>query len=65
MTQFETTFEQPIPDGRAEGEMLCETKGCKEQATTWCPLCQMLLCAEHDELTPRRMHDCLVGPADS
>lgn len=64
LPRFETRLEQPIPDGRAEGDMSCERKACQQQAATWCPLCEKLLCQEHDELTPRRMHDCLAGPAD-
>jgi len=62
---FETRLEQPIPDGRAEGEMRCEQPGCKQAATTWCPLCEKLLCKTHDELWPNRLHDCLRGPADA
>jgi len=61
---FETTLEQPIPDGRAEGDLSCMQGDCVEDATTWCPLCEKLLCAEHDELAPRRMHDCLAEAAD-
>ena len=62
---FETTLEQPVPDGRAEGDMLCEQKDCAGQAATWCPLCDKLLCNDHDELVAERMHDCLSGPADA
>lgn len=61
---FETKLEQPVPDGRAAGEMLCEQRDCWRQAATWCPLCDKLLCQEHDELVAQRMHDCLSGPAE-
>lgn len=61
---FETKLEQPVPDGRAVDEMRCTQGDCQRDALTWCPLCEKLLCQEHDELTPRRMHDCLAGPAD-
>jgi hypothetical protein len=43
--------------------MMCEQGRCRHEAVTWCPLCEKLLCAEHDELTPRRMHDCLGSTA--
>lgn len=61
---WEKGFEQPIPDGRFEHAMDCERDGCDADAVTWCPLCQKVFCQRHDELTPRRMHDCLAGPAD-
>ena len=64
MSAFETTLEQPVPDGRAEGEMVCQQGECERQAATWCPLCDKLLCKEHDELVAERMHDCLREPAD-
>lgn len=42
---------------------LCQQSRCTRDWQTYCPLCERLLCLEHDELTPRRMHDCLRGPA--
>lgn len=63
-TSFDTRFEQPEHDGRAVDEMLCQRDDCAREAVTWCPLCEKLLCRVHDELTPRRMHDCLGAPAD-
>jgi hypothetical protein len=42
----------------------CQQFGCREEAVTWCPLCRSMFCQRHDELYPRRMHDCLRGPAD-
>ena len=41
----------------------CEQPGCTREVQTWCPLCEKLLCLEHDPLTPSRRHDCLAGPA--
>lgn len=43
----------------------CQQSGCKREFLTWCPLCEKRLCQEHDELVPRRMHDCLSGPKDA
>lgn len=42
----------------------CQQRACLAEYVTWCPLCAKLLCQRHDELTPRRKHDCLAGPAD-
>jgi hypothetical protein len=42
----------------------CQQRGCRDESVTWCPLCEKSLCQRHDELTPRRMHDCMGGPAD-
>lgn len=53
-----------IPDTRDVPEV-CEQGECEAGVTTWCPLCDKFLCAEHDELGARRMHDCLAGPADA
>jgi len=47
-----------------EVPVLCQARGCERVPETWCPLCTQFLCAEHDELTPRRRHDCLGEPAD-
>jgi hypothetical protein len=62
---FEQRFEQPEHDGRALGEMMCVQADCDQEAQTWCPLCDKLLCLKHDELTPARCHDCIGGPADA
>jgi predicted nucleic acid binding AN1-type Zn finger protein len=43
----------------------CQQFGCKRSAATWCPLCRAYFCHEHDELYPRRKHDCLRGKADA
>lgn len=43
---------------------LCEQASCWQEWVTYCPLCTKLLCQRHDELVPRRWHDCLAGPAD-
>jgi hypothetical protein len=42
----------------------CQQRQCSERAETWCPLCRSFFCKTHDELYPRRMHDCLRGKAD-
>jgi len=47
----------PVPE-------TCQREGCARAVETWCPLCNLFLCADHDQLTPQRMHDCLSGPAD-
>jgi hypothetical protein len=44
---------------------LCQQSRCQQDWATYCPLCLRLLCREHDELYPRRRHDCLKGPADA
>jgi hypothetical protein len=49
---------EPVPE-------YCQVSGCTQAVETWCPLCSLFLCAEHDELTPQRMHDCVGGPADA
>ena len=43
---------------------LCEQPGCQRAVETWCSLCERFLCQVHDELYPRRMHDCLRGRAE-
>jgi hypothetical protein len=43
---------------------VCEQRGCREWAQTWCPLCERYLCTYHDELLVERRHDCLGGRAD-
>ena len=43
---------------------VCEQPGCGEAVETWCSLCERFYCAEHDELYPRRKHDCLKGRAE-
>jgi hypothetical protein len=43
---------------------LCQQFGCSQTAETWCPLCRAMFCQKHDELYPRRLHDCLRGLAD-
>ena len=43
---------------------LCQQFGCNEPVETSCPLCRGVFCHEHDELYPRRRHDCLRGKAD-
>jgi hypothetical protein len=56
----------PAPDAAPYVDLMwCEQPWCKQVSVTYCPLCEKLLCREHDELTPRRMHDCLTGPADA
>jgi len=45
--------------------ILCEQFGCDQPVETWCPLCRAFFCARHDELYPRRMHDCLRGKAEA
>lgn len=52
-----------IPEDRDVPDV-CEQGDCQAGVTTWCPLCGLFLCAEHDELVPNRMHDCLGGRAD-
>ena len=47
----------PVPE-------FCQQWACNRPVETWCPLCRAYLCAIHDELYPRRMHDCLKGKAD-
>ena len=47
----------PVPE-------FCQQWACNRPVETWCPLCRAYLCAIHDELMPRRMHDCLKGKAD-
>jgi len=47
----------PVPE-------LCQQFGCRQQVQTWCPLCRAYLCDDHDELYPRRRHDCLRGRAE-
>lgn len=42
----------------------CQQFGCRQPVQTWCPLCRSYFCAEHDELYPRRRHDCLRGKAE-
>jgi len=42
----------------------CQQFGCTQAVETWCPLCRSFFCHAHDELYPRRRHDCLRGPAD-
>ena len=42
----------------------CQQFGCGRPAETWCPLCRSYFCHFHDELYPRRRHDCLRGTAD-
>jgi hypothetical protein len=42
----------------------CQQAGCDRWAETWCPLCRAYLCKTHDELYPRRRHDCLRGKAE-
>jgi len=44
---------------------VCQQPGCDAETETWCPLCEKFLCAAHDPLIPRRMHDCLGGPAEA
>jgi hypothetical protein len=48
---------EPVPE-------FCQAPGCLHAVQTWCPLCSLFLCDEHDQLTPERRHDCLSGPAD-
>ncbi|HYW87226.1 MAG TPA: hypothetical protein VFB50_05625 [Chloroflexota bacterium] len=43
----------------------CQQFGCHDRVATWCPLCRAFFCARHDELYPRRMHDCLRGKAEA
>ena len=43
----------------------CQQFGCRQPVETWCPLCRAYFCAEHDELYPRRRHDCLRGKAEA
>jgi len=43
---------------------ICEQQGCRLMVQTFCPLCERFFCDLHDELYPRRMHDCLRGKAD-
>jgi hypothetical protein len=43
----------------------CQQADCHARAETWCPLCAKFFCLTHDELYPRRCHDCLNGPADA
>jgi hypothetical protein len=52
---------EPVAAGVPEQ---CQQFGCREPVETWCPLCRAFFCAEHDELYPRRMHDCLRGKAE-
>jgi len=42
----------------------CQQWACQRPVATWCPLCRAFFCDLHDELYPRRMHDCLRGKAD-
>jgi hypothetical protein len=42
----------------------CQQRLCSERAETFCPLCRAFFCKTHDDLYPRRMHDCLRGKAD-
>ena len=42
---------------------VCQQFGCQRPMETYCPLCRCVYCHEHDELYPRRRHDCLRGPA--
>jgi hypothetical protein len=39
----------------------CQQFGCRKPVETWCPLCRAYFCHAHDELYPRRRHDCLRG----
>ena len=50
---------------RASIASTCEQDGCETVVQTWCPLCERFLCHRHDELYPRRRHDCLRGPAEA
>jgi hypothetical protein len=42
----------------------CQQFACNQPVQTWCPLCRAFFCDMHDELYPRRMHDCLRGRAE-
>jgi hypothetical protein len=42
----------------------CQQWACRQPVQTWCVLCRAFFCKVHDELYPRRMHDCLRGPAE-
>jgi hypothetical protein len=42
----------------------CQQWACHKPVETWCPLCRAYFCHEHDELYPRRRHDCLKGKAE-
>ena len=59
---------QTEPDWEAMGldpvPEQCQQWACSRPVETWCPLCRAYLCAIHDELYPRRRHDCLRGPAE-
>jgi len=44
----------PVPE-------LCQQWACRRPVQTWC---RAFFCEIHDELYPRRMHDCLRGKAD-
>jgi hypothetical protein len=43
----------------------CQQWACRQPVETWCPLCRAYFCKTHDELYPRRMHDCLRGKAEA
>ena len=43
----------------------CQQFGCQAPVETWCPLCRGYFCKKHDELYPRRMHDCIRGKAEA
>jgi len=43
----------------------CQQWACRQPVETWCPLCRSYFCKLHDELYPRRMHDCLRGKAEA
>jgi hypothetical protein len=43
----------------------CQQFGCRQPVETWCSLCRAFFCHEHDELYPRRRHDCLRGKAET
>ena len=45
--------------------MRCEHPGCQALAEQWCPTCEQLLCAYHDERAPERRHGCLVDTAET
>ena len=48
---------KPVPEW-------CEQRWCFRPVETWCVLCEKFLCLAHDELAPRRMHDCVRGRAE-
>ena len=62
----QATWVDDVVTGWTEKEVpeWCQQFGCRQPVETWCPLCRSYFCAEHDELYPRRRHDCLRGKAE-